>query len=145
MKTNPALQGRALDGVRVAVVSQRRGRRCHFLHGTALVEILVAMCILSLVMIPISFSFIGEQRELGVYYHRAIAMEAVDGEMEILRAGEWRAFPEGAQSYAVRTPAATNLPPGRFILTRQGRHLRLQWRPEGKDKGGLVTREWDAP
>jgi Tfp pilus assembly protein PilX len=114
-------------------------------RGTALVEILVALCILSLVMIPISFSFIGEQREFGVYYHRALAIEAVDGEMEILRAGEWRAFPEGAQPYAVRNPSVTNLPPGRFTLTRHGRHLRLQWRPDGKDKGGLVTRETDAP
>jgi hypothetical protein len=115
------------------------------LNGTALVEMLVAMCILSLVTIPISFAFIGEQRELGVYYHRAMAMEAVDGEMEVLRAGEWRDFSEGMQSYAVQNASATNLPPGRFILTRQGRHLRLQWQPEGKDKGGLVTRECDAP
>jgi hypothetical protein len=145
MKTNAALRRTAPVEIVVAMVGQRRGRRCHFLQGTALIEIVVALCILSLVMIPISFSFIGEQRELGVYYHRAIAIEAVDGEMEILRAGEWRAFSEGAQDYAVRNPAATNLPPGRFILTRQGRHLRLQWRPEGKDKGGLVTRECDTP
>ena len=90
-------------------------------------------------------SFIGERREFGIYYHRAVAMEVVDGEMEILRAGEWRAFQEGAQSYSVNNPSATNLPPGRFVLTRQDRHLRLQWLLAGKNKGGIVTRETDMP
>jgi hypothetical protein len=114
-------------------------------QGMALVELLVAMGILVLVMIPVSLSFIGERREFGIYYHRAIALEVVDGEMEILRAGEWRAFKEGAQSYTVNNPSATNLPPGRFVLTRQDRHLRLQWLPAARNQGGIVTRETDAP
>jgi hypothetical protein len=114
-------------------------------QGMALVEMLVAMGILVLVMIPLSLSFIGERREFGIYYHRAIALEVVDGEMEILRAGEWRAFGEGAQSYTVKNPSATNLPPGRFTLTRHDRHLRLQWLPASKNQGGLVTRETDVP
>jgi hypothetical protein len=114
-------------------------------HGMALIEMLVAMCILILVMIPISLSFIGERREFGVYYHRAIASEVVDGEMEILRAGEGRAFKEGTQTYSVQNPSATNLPPGRFVLTRQDRHLRLQWLPAAKNQGGIVTRETDMP
>jgi hypothetical protein len=114
-------------------------------QGMALVEMLVAMGILILVMIPISMSFIGERREFGIYYHRAIALEVVDGEMEILRAGEGRAFAEGTHSYTVTNPSATNLPPGRFVLTRQDRHLRLQWLPAAKNQGGLVTRETDMP
>jgi hypothetical protein len=114
-------------------------------RGMAMVEMLVAMGILIFVMIPISLSFIGERREFGVYYHRAIALEVVDGEMEILRAGEWRAFKEGTQSYNVQSSAVTNLPPGRFVLTRQDRHLRLQWLPAAKNQGGIVTRETDLP
>jgi hypothetical protein len=69
----------------------------------------------------------------------------VDGEMEILRAGEGRAFKEGTQTYSVQNPSATNLPPGRFVLTRQDRHLRLQWLPAAKNQGGIVTRETDMP
>ena len=114
-------------------------------QGMALMEMLVALGILVLVMIPLSLSFIGERREFGIYYHRAIAMEVVDGEMEILRAGEWRAFPDGAQTYNVKNPSATNLPPGRFVLTRQDRHLRLQWLPASKNQGGIITRETDVP
>lgn len=111
----------------------------------ALVEMLVAMGILVLVMIPIGFSYLGEHREFGIYYHRAIAVEVVDGEMEILRAGEWRAFKEGTQPYPVKNPSATNLPPGQFVLTRQARHLRLQWLPSAKNEGGVVTRETEIP
>jgi hypothetical protein len=114
-------------------------------QGMALVEMLVAMGILVLVMIPISFSYLGEHREFGIYFHRAIALEVVDGEMEILRAGEWRAFKEGTQVYTVKNPSATNLPPGRFVLTRQDRHLRLQWLPAAKNEGGMITRETDLP
>jgi hypothetical protein len=114
-------------------------------QGMALIEMLVAMGILILVLIPISMSFIGERREFGIYYHRAIALEVVDGEMEILRAGEWRAFKEGTQSYSIQNPSATNLPPGRFVLTRHDRHLQLQWLPAAKNQGGLVTRETDIP
>ena len=114
-------------------------------RGMALVEILVAMGILILVMIPMSMSYLGENREFGIYYHRAIALEVVDGEMEILRAGEWRVFKEGTQPYNVQNPSATNLPPGQFILTRQNRHLRLQWQPAAKNQGGLVTHETDLP
>jgi hypothetical protein len=114
-------------------------------HGMALIEMLVAMGILILVLIPLSLSFISEKREFGVYYHRAIASEVVDGEMEILRAGEGRVFKEGTQSYNVQNPTATNLPPGGFVLTRHDRHLRLQWLPAAKNKGGIVTRETDMP
>jgi len=110
-----------------------------------MIEMLVAMGILILVMIPISLSFISERREFGIYYHRAIASEVVDGEMEILRAGEGRDFKEGAQTYSIHNPSATNLPPGRFVLTRRDRHLRLQWLPAAKNQGGVVTRETDMP
>jgi hypothetical protein len=113
--------------------------------GTILVEALVALGILVMVMIPMSYSIVREREEFRVDYHRAIAMEMVDGEMEILRAGAWRQCPEGTHPHVVPCAAAANLPPGRFVLTRQQRHLRLQWLPDGKDQGGPVTRECDLP
>ena len=78
------------------------------------------------------------------YYHRAVAMELVDGEFEILQAGEWRAFQPGIHDYAPRGHTATNLPPGRFLLTLQTNHLRLEWQPE-KERGGPVIREANLP
>ncbi len=113
--------------------------------GTIIVEILVAMSILVFVMIPLSFSFVGERQEFNTYLHRAVAMEIVDGEMEILRAGEWRAFHEGTQAYEVKNPAATNLPPGKFELTMQSKHIRLNWTPDSRKRDGVVSREIDLP
>jgi hypothetical protein len=113
--------------------------------GWMVLEAVVALGILITVMIPISFSFVSEHRACRASYYHAVAMELVDGEMEILRAGEWRQFPRGSQPYSVTSPAASNLPPGRFILTVQERRIRLEWLPGAKDQGGKVTRETLLP
>jgi hypothetical protein len=68
-------------------------------------------------------------------------MEIVDGEMEVLLAGEWLQFAEGPHPYPVKAASATNLPPGRFRLTRDGNRLRLEWLPEKRGNGGSVSRE----
>lgn len=113
--------------------------------GWMVMESFVALGILLSVMIPISFSFASEHRACRASYQRAVAMELVDGEMEILRAGQWRQFPRGSQPYSVTSAAAKNLPPGQFILTVQQHLLRLEWQPGVKDQGGKVTRETILP
>jgi hypothetical protein len=108
-------------------------------------ECVVAIGILITVMIPISYSFVSEHKACrGSYYH-AVAMELVDGEMEILRAGEWRQFPPGSQPYVVTSAAARNLPPGQFTLTVSDHLVRLAWQPAGRDQGGKVVRETILP
>ena len=77
------------------------------------------------------------------HYHRAVALELVDGEMEVLAAGEGERYPDGIHDYRVNADSVTNLPPGRFQLTRAGRHLRLEWIP--KEKGRKVLREVCLP
>jgi hypothetical protein len=118
------------------VIAGRR-RQC----GSMLVELLVAMAILAGVLLPLAYSFVSERRFARGSYQRAVAIEIVDGEMEALLAGEWRAFAPGVHDYHVRAGAATNLPPGRFILSIQPEKLRLRWQPALKDHGGPVTRE----
>src|SRR5262245_55762467 len=110
-------------------------------RGALTTELIVAMSMLLLTMIPLSYSFIREQQLCRALYYRATAMEIVDGEMESLVAGEWRAFKEGAQPYTVRATAATNLPPGRFLLTLAEKRARLEWLPAKSHKGGSVARE----
>jgi hypothetical protein len=61
--------------------------------------------------------------------------------MEILVAGEWRKYREGTQPLTVRAESARNLPPGRFLLSREEKRLRLEWRPDKLGQGGTVTRE----
>jgi hypothetical protein len=113
--------------------------------GWMVLECVVALGILITVMIPISFSFVSEHRACRASYYRAVAMELVDGEMEILRAGEWQQFPRGSQPYSVNAAAAKNLPPGNFLLTVEEHRLLLEWRPADKDQAGKVTRETILP
>ena len=104
-------------------------------------ELVVAMAILTIALMPLGYSLVTEAKLLRANYHRAVATEIVDGEMEILAAGEWRAFPEGAQAYPVQATATGNLPPGKFQLTRAGNHLRLEWASDKKHGIGTVVRE----
>jgi len=99
------------------------------------------MALLVLALFPLAFTFTQETRLLRAGYWRSVAMEIVDSEAEVLIAGEWRAFPEGRQPYVVQAGAATNLPPGRFQLTKTGNHLRLEWQSEERKYVGPVVRE----
>ncbi len=110
-------------------------------HGWLLVELLVAMALLAFTVIPLAYSIASERRYAHALYQRSVAMEIVDGEAEALAAGSWRAFTNGTQPYPINAAAATNLSPGRFLLTLQPGQARLEWRPSGRQHGGPVVRE----
>jgi hypothetical protein len=110
-------------------------------RGMLMVDLFVAMSIFAMAIMPLAFSYVRETRLLRAEYFRGVAMEIVDGEMEILVAGEWRNLPDGAQPYAVHAGAATNLPSGRFQLTKTGNHLRLEWASDERQGIGAVVRE----
>ena len=110
-------------------------------RGSLIIELLIAITVITLAFFPLATSFLGEQKLCRAYYHRAVAMEIVDGEMEVLVAGAWRAFSPGVQPYTPRAEAATQLPPGRFELTVEPDRVRLAWLPAARDQGGRVARE----
>jgi hypothetical protein len=110
-------------------------------RGILLAEMAMAMAILFIAVLPLAFSINSDARLFRATYRRAVAMEIVDGEMEILAAGQWRNFPEGAHPYLIHANAAANLPAGQFQLTRTGQHLRLEWLPAKKQGIGPVVRE----
>ena len=110
-------------------------------RAALITEWVVAMGILTFVMVPLAFSFMQESKLCRAYYYKALAMEIVDGEMEALAAGEWRAFKAGQQDYRVSAAAATNLPPGSFSLTLVEKRVRLEWIPKRRGGGGGVVRE----
>jgi hypothetical protein len=106
-----------------------------------MVELVAAMAIVLLAVFPLGFSAGRDATSFRSVYQRAVAMEIVDGEMEILAAGAWRDFPEGAHPYTIHARAAANLPAGEFELTRAGQHLRLEWKSARKLGIGPVARE----
>jgi hypothetical protein len=110
-------------------------------RGFLMTDLVVGMAILTLAIMPLAFSFGREQQLLRAEYFRAVAVEIVDGEMEILAAGEWRDFPDGPQVYTVHANAAVHLPPGHFQLTKTGHHLRLEWLSDKRRGIGAAVRE----
>jgi hypothetical protein len=103
------------------------------------IELIVALGILSTAMVPLAYSFLQEIKLARQCYREAVAMELLDGEAEILAAGEWQSYAEGEHVLAVKSRSATNLPPGKFVVLRKGTSCRVEWRPA---KGGrLMARE----
>lgn len=115
-----------------------RKKKC---SGILMAELTVAMAILVVAIVPLGYSLINDARSLRASYQHSVAMEIVDGEMEVLASGEWRSFPEGTHPYTVHADAAANLPSGQFQLTRTGNHLRLEWTPAERHGVGPVVRE----
>ena len=111
-------------------------------RGMLITEAVIAMGILVVAVVPLGYMFLKDARLFHMEYQRSIAIEMVDGEMEILAAGEWRSFPEGTNAYPARIEDAARLPPGRFLFIRSGKNLRLEWSPvEHKTGIGAVVRE----
>lgn len=116
--------------------NQNRRRR-----AALMTELVVAMAILMFALLPLAYSIVGEKRLARATYQRAVTMEIVDGELEVLAAGGWHAFNLGTNSYSVRAGSATNLPPGEFLVTITAEIVRLEWKPSVKNQGGSVMRE----
>jgi hypothetical protein len=104
-------------------------------------ELIVALALLTVAVIPLAYSFLSDARLLRASYERAVAVELVDGELEILAAGDWRAFAPGTHDYQLRGVAVTNLPPGRCQFTVTTNVLRLEWTPAKHRGVGAVVRE----
>ena len=118
------------------VITLRQSRR----DASLLMELLVAMALLTGALLPLAYSMASEKRLARSAYQRAVAMEIVDAEMEILAAGEWRALKPGITEYSINAPAVTNLPPGRFLLSLETNRLSLEWQPAVKMRS-VVVRE----
>ena len=113
--------------------------------GALATECLVALSMLAIAVLPLSLVFMQEGQAAKASFYHAAAMEFVDGEMEILVVGEWRAYSPGIHSYAVRAASATNLLSGEFKLQLRERTLRLEWLPKRRGHGGAVAREVTLP
>ncbi len=110
-------------------------------RASLMIDAIVAMALLVIVMVPVARAIASEKRLALSQYERAVALEIVDGEMEALVAGEWRALPAGTSEYRVHAESRANLPPGRFLVTVETNRIRLVWQPTVKRHGGPVSRE----
>lgn len=118
-------------------VKRSRRREC----GALMTEALIGMAILAVAVMPLSVTFMTNQITVHRLYQKAVTMEVIDGEIEILAAGEWHSFKEGAQPYPIDEKHAKNILRGAATLTVAGNHLRLEWKPEDGRKGNFIVRE----
>src|SRR4051812_18279652 len=93
--------------------------------GWLLADLAIAMAILVIAMLPLTAAIVHEQKLCRIYYYKAVAMEIVDGELEVLLSGQNREFHPGVQPYFTSAASATNLPPGDFLLTVDPGHIKL--------------------
>ena len=121
-------------------IRSRRSRKANN-RGMLMTELMVAIAILCVAVVPLGYSLVQDAHLHRANYQHAVAMEIVDGEIEILAAGEWRSLPEGTHPYSVHAAAAVNLPDGDFQVTRSSNRIRLQWEANERQGFGIVVRE----
>jgi hypothetical protein len=110
-------------------------------EGALATECIIALAILISAAIPMSLAFLQEMKLCRAYYYQAVAMEVIDGEMEVLIAGEHKQFSAGEHLYPVHGRSVTNLPPGKFTLTVAPDRLKLEWKPDKRHQAAAMLRE----
>lgn len=90
-----------------------------------LVELFVASPVLGIAVMSMVALYTAQYRLLKHGYNRAVAMEVVDGEKEVLVAGEREVYGEGTHTYLPESRAVEFLP-GEFTLSVEGKKLRLE-------------------
>lgn len=98
------------------------------------------MGILTLVALPLAYSFLQAPRQVAADYQRTVVLELVDGEAEILAAGAGGTVTAGSHPWTIAAASSTNLPPGHFTFIRNGTQGRLEWRPDHRRDGRPILR-----
>ena len=103
-------------------------------------DVAVAITVLALVFIPLSVSSSGDLDLARRQYFEAVALQLIDGEMDVLLAGERRKYTPGEHQIKPVGEAVQNLPEGEFVLSVQDQKLILAWVPKKLVKWGRVDR-----
>ena len=114
----------------------RLAKRLAFLQ----LDVAIALTVLALVFIPLSVSSSGDLDLARRHYFEAVALQLIDGEMDVLLAGERRKYTTGEHRIKPVGEAVQNLPEGEFVLTVHDQKLTLAWVPTKRAKWGRVER-----
>ena len=114
----------------------RLAKRLAFLQ----LDVAIALTVLALVFIPLSVSSSGGLDLARRHYFEAVALQLIDGEMDVLLAGERRKYTTGEHRITPVGEAVQNLPEGEFVLTVHDQKLTLAWVPKKLAKWGRVER-----
>lgn len=109
-------------------------------RGALTTELIVAMAIFVIALLPMAHLLLREHRIARLQFNRAVAGEILDGELEILLAGEWKTLQPGTQELVVHAQAVRSLPPGRFEVSFAHPRLQLTWTADKPRLGGHASR-----
>jgi hypothetical protein len=90
------------------------------------VDLVVAMAIFLVGFFSLAYASTREMRLARSYYFDAVAMSLVDGELEVIAAGDWRSLADGVRDYTVEASAFKSLPDGKMQVTRTPELVRLE-------------------
>tara|TARA_B100000029_G_scaffold500435_1_gene572192 strand:+ start:277 stop:657 length:381 start_codon:yes stop_codon:yes gene_type:complete len=103
-------------------------------------DVAVAIVILMLVFIPLTVTS-SSKLDLARRHHvEAVVLQLIDGEIDVLLAGELKKYKAGEQRITPAGEAAEDLPKGEFILTLKEKQLSLAWVPVKLAKWGRIER-----
>lgn len=111
-------------------------------RGFVSMDLFLAMALFLFGFFGVAYISTREMRLARAYYYDAIAMSLVDGELEVLAAGEWQSLPEGESEYHSKAPTMDSLPPGEFRATRTTDRIQLEWIPDRKGNGRHIVRSF---
>ena len=104
-------------------------------------DVMVAIVILMLVFIPLTVTS-SRKLDLARRHHvEAVVLQLIDGEIDVLLAGEHKKYNFGEHRITPAGEAAEDLPKGDFILTLKKKQLSLVWIPVKQAKWGRIDRE----
>ena len=117
--------------------TSRAAKRLAFVQ----LDVALAVSILLLVFIPFSVTSSSKLDLARRQHFEAVALQMIDGELDVLMAGEWQKFSPGEHKITPPGEAVKTLPVGEFILVVKENQLSIAWVPEKEAKWGRVERE----
>ena len=104
-------------------------------------DLMLAVSILMLLFIPFGVTSSGKLDLARRQHFEAVALQMIDGELDVLLAGERQKYLLGEHKITPPGEAVKTLPVGEFILIVKEKQLYLAWVPEKEAKWGRVERE----
>ena len=104
-------------------------------------DVALAVSILLLVFIPFSVTSSSKLDLARRQHFKAVALQMIDGELDVLMAGERQKYIPGEHKITPPGEAVKTQPVGEFILTVQENPRTIAWVPEKEAKWGRVERE----
>ncbi len=115
-------------------------------HNFMIYEIMIAITVLSIALIPLAYNIKAEMQMLSALYYRSVAEQVLDGHIKFLALGEYKKYTEGQQKYIINNKAFNQLPKGNITLEiskteENSIKIILQWETIKKHGIGKIYKE----